>query len=921
MEPSSPVLAAQGEPVLAEVLMSPSLFRSFMMFMKNEMAHENVLFLKEAQLFSYMRRPPAEMHKEACRIFFTFICEGAKIAVNVGSETKQAISDTLWNRKDISPHLFDNACLEIRNLIMPKFLEWINFKEWTQQPYHRLTPPSFVQVLHIPQLVTSLCDFIKKQDSDSLIFEQFKTTDGVAEEHPPAGNLEDLDLSLRSSEEKCSMLHFCEAVTQLTDPLGEKGVPDDEAARHLWNQYRKKVPIKHKKGQHYGPFIKQWLQWLISEFSDSTVFGDWIDQRIWVSEVAYECRPSQTLDENGYQVFPTLAAIISNKELNHVICGVFGDSEVSKSIRFLNDICKFAEKYSKALVLDKNAATTAETVTKQMTLDAKDLFRTYIGTEGGSDANIAAQQRSSSSSPAGPTSSYDDMGESLGSADAASPMKLSAVARRQSLLGLKGQVILDKKLKTELKTSLFSRFSRRVTYDMFSRCGAYVYHRCQSTWFRDLQHTYVWSCMEYDNNSPACQAIEHLFNLSSIRDVPISVPPVMDDILANSQLLESFVRSVYKNESERVTLTAFLEESEKVLASCPPEQVASETRRLVDLIAVLRLNSNVEVPLRFIHDSLAVRKEASPYVLRFIRSLVFESVLSLGYNNWIRLGSFSQIEWTPCSPLQRAETNCVTFLLESLVDPAHPAVDCVTLYGRPMLSGGRRPVVQRTQSSFRIVDSNSGSISGEPSTADASSANSSSSDSVMNSVTSEIGNYPMSTGSSGDLIPIDVPPLSIPSRRPKTLSNSNPIAATAETIVTPHPRVSDIISYMPRVPTLDETLDSTLLRGMFEDYFLLPRLTDENDRQLWKSLRDFSAAFTKMTDEEFTSKQPELRAQAQHILDQYPSYLRKQPFLKSRLASNCVVTSRFFREEEIFLYGKAHQSYESLLEKSGWLKL
>jgi len=515
------------------------------------------------------------------------------------------------------------------------------------------------------------------------------------------------------------------------------------------------------------------------------------------------------------------------------------------------------------------------------------------------------------------------MGESLGGADGASPMKISAAQRRQSLFGVKGCVVLDKKLKSELKTNLFSRFSRRVTYDMFSRCGAYVYHRAQLTWFRDIQHSYLWTCLDYDNTSPACQALEHLFNASSIRDAPFTAPPVMDDILNNKELLQSYIRSAYKNESERVTLEVFLEESEKILESCPPDQLASETKRMVDMVALLRLNSNAEIPVRYVHDSLGSRKEVSPNALRVIRSLVFESALSLGYMSWIRMGSFNQVEWTCCSAAQRTETSCLTQLLESLVDTSPPAAECVMKYGRPLLSG-IRPTLQRATSSFRLVDSSGSSNAAEQGTCDASSANSSSSGSTntaMNSVTSEVGNNPMSVGSQGDLSPLDVPPLNIPSRRAKNNSNSNPIAATAETIVTPHPRVSDIISYMPRVPSLDETLDSILLRRMFEDYYLLPRLTDEGDRQLWKKLRDFAGSFTDLSDEEFTSKQPELRAKAQEILDQFPSYLRKQPFLKSRLASNCIVTMRFFREEETFLYGKAHQSYESLLEKSGWLKL
>ena len=121
------------------------------------------------------------------------------------------------------------------------------------------------------------------------------------------------------------------------------------------------------------------------------------------------------------------------------------------------------------------------------------------------------------------------------------------------------------------------------------------------------------------------------------------------------------------------------------------------------------------------------------------------------------------------------------------------------------------------------------------------------------------------------------------------------------------------------MPTLDETLDSVPLRRMFEDYYLLPRLGSPADVQVWRSLSNYAAAFARLSDDDFSARQDELRAQAQTILDLYPSFFRKEPFLASRLAKKAIVTVRFFREEEFFLYNKAHQSYQKLLEKSGWL--
>jgi len=916
MEEKTPI--NKDEPILDEVLFSFGLLGSFLRFMSQDMAQENVVFLKEVQLFRAMRRPPEELHREACRIFFTYVYEGALRAVNLGSFTIDAIKKALWSSsKNITQSLFNDADAEIRNLIMPKFREWLALKEYSRIPFDRLRPPLFERVIRNPELAASLCEFIKKQNSDSLIFEQFKTTDGTAEEHPPAETIDDLDLSLRSCDELYNMLLFCADAAKLIDATEKKKPISEDDAHHLWNQYRKKVPIKHIKGTRYNSFVVQWFNGLVSEFSDSTVYGDWLDQRSWVSLGTYEFRPNQTLDEHGYQVFPTLAAVIVNKPMCTALQCIFGESEMTKSIRFLHDSFKFVEKFSKALVSDKNPAA-SEALMKQMGTEAKEIFYNYFATDPVSEANIVVSNELGDTADA-------IMGETT------SPVK---VARRRSSAGKKTGIPLEKKLRDDVKSNLFRRFRKGCSYDIFTRSAAYVYRHCDNSWFRDLQFSYFWTCMDYDNNNVEARGIEALVDPSVIRDFQDPTPPIMDDILSCPELRINYLRYAFKTESEYATFDAFFEESQAALNTLTPDKMASEAHRLIDMIALLGLEPFAAGPVRLVCDSLKGCKDLNPGILKYVRSIVFESALSILYSKWAKGGAYRQFEWTRVSDKTRTETSIITTLLSSFfLESSRPAIECTNLYGRTLIAGVQVQL-QKSRSQLRLVDSagnasntlsNRSSLQSSPTNPPVSEPGYSHGDSSANS---------SSSGSNNGTLASDVPPLvGIPFPENITPNDSpqlstigkrakNPIAEAQEIINTPHPRCSDIQSaYLPRIPTLDETMDSILLRKIFEEYYLLPRLLDETERELWKNLRDYAACFANLSDEDVTNQQPELRARALEILDKYPSYLTKQPFLKSRIASNCFVTVRFFREEEKFLYGKSHQSYESVLEKSGWVRV
>lgn len=522
---------------------------------------------------------------------------------------------------------------------------------------------------------------------------------------------------------------------------------------------------------------------------------------------------------------------------------------------------------------------------------------------------------------------------------------------------------MDKRLRSELKSALFARFARaRVSYDVFARCGAYVYRSCAQTWFRDVQRSHVWACLDYDNDSCAARTVERLFDASLVRDVPAPAAlPTLDDVLANPPLLESYLRTAFPGDALRATYSAFFDDAAALVAARtqgPATLVpVAEARRVLDIVALVRMDAAAASVVRTVRASLTGDAGAdtgadtdaggvSPLLIAHVRNVVLEAALAVAYPAWIAGGAPGRVAWQPADTVHSAETGFLTPLLAAALDGSTPLAACATRYGRPLfpgtamapLSGGATaagttavPVEPGAAPEAGLSSPNASySISSSSSDGSASVAAVSPSDGaaafvVATTAEAQTGSTMNSSSASGtgNATPTTVGP-GTPRRTrarmpPLVVSTGAASSAATAAAQTETATAVDFTAFRPRVPTLDETLDSVPLRRMFEDYYLLARLPSAADVQVWRSLSNYAAAFARLSDDDFAARQDDLRAQARTILDLYPSFFRKEPFLASRLAKKAIVTVRFFREEEYHLYSLAHQSYQKLLEKSGWL--
>ena len=96
------------------------------------------------------------------------------------------------------------------------------------------------------------------------------------------------------------------------------------------------------------------------------------------------------------------------------------------------------------------------------------------------------------------------------------------------------------------------------------------------------------------------------------------------------------------------------------------------------------------------------------------------------------------------------------------------------------------------------------------------------------------------------------------------------------------------------------------------------RFTDEQEA-LWNATSAFHAKYAHVPDADVLARQPDARADARAIVDQYADLLRDAPRLRAALDdSTAFVSHNFFRAEEIALFKRQHTAFETLLTKKGW---
>lgn len=122
---------------------------------------------------------------------------------------------------------------------------------------------------------------------------------------------------------------------------------------------------------------------------------------------------------------------------------------------------------------------------------------------------------------------------------------------------------------------------------------------------------------------------------------------------------------------------------------------------------------------------------------------------------------------------------------------------------------------------------------------------------------------------------------------------------------------------LPRIPTLEDTLDSALLREFFLRAFARMRLTEEEEA-LWDATSAFHKKYSHLVGDEVLEKQAEARKEARAIIDKHGALMRNPDKLRKQLDTVKFVSHNLFREEELALFKRQHAAFETMLSKKGW---
>jgi len=129
---------------------------------------------------------------------------------------------------------------------------------------------------------------------------------------------------------------------------------------------------------------------------------------------------------------------------------------------------------------------------------------------------------------------------------------------------------------------------------------------------------------------------------------------------------------------------------------------------------------------------------------------------------------------------------------------------------------------------------------------------------------------------------------------------------------------SSVISIAPRIPKIEQTLQSTLLRQLFEEQVLQTSISGE-ELDAWHEFTAFYNKYTSMKDEQFIDEQENMHKEAQEIFDRHWKLMRNSDYLRSRLSKeDCYITPFFFLEEESKMFAAAHSKFEGILRHAGW---
>ena len=927
-------------PTVEETLFQPQLFYAFLRFLLHHKAHENLVFMKHASLFPLLRRPPRETYLAASRIVWTYLCESAPSPVNLSADTLRSLTPVVWRRDGaalVRPGMFAEAYAEVRRMVEPLYGQWLASGEWVSVPFFHTPPPTVAVVLRLPALRARFEAFLKAREDqpaplcdaarlDSRIYRATaELSDLVAAAAKPGASRKDAERAARhyirahraelvalpsmdSVELPAQFQHKKTRTTRMADAeegAGAAGsasgsisgsataLPDGGTEDREKEKEKEKDKEKGKSDVTCMGYVTEAVDVLTEELAERDAFEAFLESRSWDPLEVLGASLQQSRDKDGYTEYPTLAAILLSPTYGPLIVGNYKGSERYDQLHFLMQAHEFYARHNLPRKLRSSER-------KEMVAEARTIYSTYVA---------------------------------------------------------KNQVGLPKTLRGEITVLVHSSVPGKVTPLLFQRAGAWLYNVIARSWIRETTALLLWVDHDFDNHAPAVVEMEQLFDIAHIPGVDLKLVPHPDDVVANPDLWASFtkfvpssdlnarcimfVRSVAevlqsvegaaKNAASASASTSSASAS-SASASSASAALATTLGTLMDQLKAIVKDVPELGPMQAeIEEHMRDLATFNPAAFGMPRRLVLRLLLEQYYAGWTAKckSAYRKHAWTPVAVPTFVGNDAIAGT--STIQATGVTTLVVGRSSSPGLSGGSNGSGNKDRRRWGL-GAFAARVKADLASAGSSGGSSSGSSSNDYGASPRMGPFRTPAAGAGPtrvLSPVASPVVGrLPQCPPvecigaKTRRDSCedvPLSPVGAAMVLPSTVARSVPTFALEVPTLQETLCSTHLRRLFYATFLDLRLGDD-ERALWHALCRFHASFVCLTDAEVASRQADIRAAAQKVLDEYGERLPEHDTLAQCVADpRFVLTARFFCNAECKLYTNFHNSYQSFLLTNHWV--
>lgn len=907
-------------PTLEETLFQPQLFYAFLRFLLHHKAHENLVFMKHASLFPLLRRPLRETYLAASRIIWTYLCESSPSPVNLSAETLRGLTAVVW-RKDgatlVKQNMFAEAYAEVQRMIEPLFGQWLASGEWVSLPFFHTPPPTVAVVLRIPSLRARFEAFLKAREDqpaplcdaarlDSRIYRYTaELSDIVAAAAKPGTSRKEAERTARhyirahraelvalpsmdeielpaqfqhkKSKARVADADEADAGSASASASGSAAALPSATAAGEGNDDKDKDKDKGKGMTCLG-YVTEAVDVLTEELTERDSFESFLESKSWDPLEVLGASLQQSHDKDGYTEYPTLAAILLSPTYGPLIIGNYKGSEKYDQLHFLIQAHEFYAHHNLARKMRSSER-------REMVAEARAIYSTYVS---------------------------------------------------------KNQIGLPKALKNEVAVLVHSSVPGKVTPLLFQRAGAWLYNVIARSWIRETTALLLWADHDFDNHAPAVVEMEQLFDIAHIPGVDLKLVPHPDDVVANPDLWASFTKFVPASDFNARCLD-FVRAVATVTNSCA--STAAVSGLMDQLKAIVKDVPDLAPMQAEIEEHMHDLGTFNPAAFGMPRRLVLRLLLEQHYTAWTAKckSAYRKGAWTPVavptfvgndaitgtSTLQA--TGVTTLVAGKMQSPGGSGS------GKDRKRWGGLGVLARVKADLTGSGSSGGSSSGTSSSGCGN--NDFGASPRVPPFRTPAGNSGGSSGPTRVLSPSlsaspvvgrlpQCPPVECVGAKTRrdsyedvmlSPSGNAPLSPVGMQLTLPSTVARSVPTIALEVPTLQETLCSTHLRRLFYTTFLDLRLGDD-ERAVWTALSRFHASFVCLTDAEVASRQGDIRAAAQKVLDECGDRLPEHDTLAQCVADpRFVLTARFFCNAECKLYTRFHNSYQSFLLTNHWV--